>query len=219
MYLATAKALLGVRVQTPTDLVYIELDIPSVQAMIMKRQMAFLCKYSERDSYEGSPLQVAVDLAKQYKSPMGKYLVELEAMQNDPVTTFKTELCERILHSQSSRCITYRSLNPDLLIHEMYANSSCINEKHRISTTRLRLGSHRLRVETGRWSRTPVEQRLCSCNEDIQTEEHVLTSCSKTQDLRHNFPDLFFGNIAGLMQTKNIMLLCKYCDEVTKIYQ
>ena len=96
VYLATVKALLGVRVQTPTDLVYIELDIPSAQAMIMKRQMTFISKYKERDSYDGSPLQIAVELAKQFKSPMGKYLAELETMQNDPVSTFKTLLHERV---------------------------------------------------------------------------------------------------------------------------
>ncbi len=42
-----------------------------------------------------------------------------------------------------------------------------------VACTRIRLSSHRLRVETGRWDRIPFENRTCLCGA-VQTEEHVL---------------------------------------------
>jgi len=70
-----------------------------------------------------------------------------------------------------------------------------IPEIYRISFTRLRLSSHRLRIETGRWSRLPRENRLCPCGA-VQDERHVLENCPLTQQLRDShyktivFPDI-----------------------------
>ena len=60
----------------------------------------------------------------------------------------------------------------------------CMPEQCRIVVNRLRLGSHYLKIETGRWSRIPLENRMCTCNFDIQTEEHVLLMCPLTEALR-----------------------------------
>ena len=62
-----------------------------------------------------------------------------------------------------------------------------IPEPNRISTNRLRLSSHHLRIETGRWSRTPLEQRTCTCDTGIQSEEHILTVCPLSQHLRDSY--------------------------------
>ena len=50
--------------------------------------------------------------------------------------------------------------------------------------------SHRLKVETGRWTRpvTPRERRFCDCKA-VQTEEHVLLKCPLTAHLRNQFLD------------------------------
>ncbi|KAK2169097.1 hypothetical protein LSH36_12g12008 [Paralvinella palmiformis] len=42
-----------------------------------------------------------------------------------------------------------------------------ITEQCRRASTRLPLGSHYLRVETGRCSRIPLEHRLCQCQTGI----------------------------------------------------
>ena len=59
----------------------------------------------------------------------------------------------------------------------------------RESFSRLRLMSHNLRIKTGKWSRTPAEQRLCFCvDSQVQTERHVLvvsTDCSRTCKIFH----------------------------------
>ena len=43
-----------------------------------------------------------------------------------------------------------------------------------------------MKVETGRWSRTPREERLCECGE-IQDEKHIVFFCNKTNDLREKY--------------------------------
>ena len=56
-----------------------------------------------------------------------------------------------------------------------------------------------LRVETGRWSRTPREDRLCQCGLDIQNETHVFV-CPLAKHFAETFskpyptPKDFFGD-------------------------
>ena len=52
----------------------------------------------------------------------------------------------------------------------------------RITFTRFRLSSHRLRIEVGRWSRTPRDQRLCFCGTGVQDEFHLF-QCPRVRDL------------------------------------
>ena len=56
------------------------------------------------------------------------------------------------------------------------------NVKLRNEFTKLRISSHRLQIETGRFTRprkTPVNERLCKfCNTgDVEDEEHFILSC------------------------------------------
>ena len=60
-----------------------------------------------------------------------------------------------------------------------------IDDELRIAFTRLRLSSHRLRIETGRWLKPPTarDQRLCECG-SVQTELHVIAECPLVHHLR-----------------------------------
>ena len=61
---------------------------------------------------------------------------------------------------------------------------------HRISLTRLRLGCHALRIQTGKYENRgpliPVEERTClACKEDcIEHEQHFLMCCRRYTTLR-----------------------------------
>ena len=57
-------------------------------------------------------------------------------------------------------------------------------EFQRILITRYRTGSHNLAIEKGRFSGITREQRLCSCNTDIQTIDHVILHCPLLADVR-----------------------------------
>ena len=60
------------------------------------------------------------------------------------------------------------------------------NRNHRQALTRFRLSAHHLHIETGRWSKTPVENRICKMcdNQDIEDEQHFLLSCPSFSELR-----------------------------------
>ncbi len=65
------------------------------------------------------------------------------------------------------------------------------DKKLRSTLTRYRLSGHKLMIETGRHRQTwlPPEQRLCSHFDlnQIETELHFLTECSKYTDIRTVF--------------------------------
>ena len=86
--------------------------------------------------------------------------------------------------------------------------------------TRIRLMSHNLKVETGRWSRIPVELRVCSCdNNTTQTEEHVLLHCPLSDHCRQCYPMLDFSSMRGLIERDDLLKeLCNYMYDVLKLY-
>ena len=73
-------------------------------------------------------------------------------------------------------------------VHPIYQDSEePVDDYLRMAFTRFRTSSHRLRIETGRWSRTPRERRLCQCGEGVQSEEHVLRFCNLTEPIRQKY--------------------------------
>ena len=73
-------------------------------------------------------------------------------------------------------------MNPSLTVHKIYEmQANYVEEQVRLSFSRFWLGSHYLRIETGRWSRTPRDERFCDCgNNQVQDEQHVLRDCAKS---------------------------------------
>ena len=93
---------------------------------------------------------------------------------------------------------TYRFLNPMLEIHPLYTKTTPIVPDYlRINFTRYRLSSHQLRVEVGRWSRTPADKRTCTSGLGIQNEQHIfecplVEHIFNTNDKLYNTPaDIF----------------------------
>ncbi len=155
-----------------------------------------------------------MDLAVQCRSPMGEYLIELDKLEGDPDTLFRRELRNRLQSASSTWASTYRDINSDLSVHPMYQQNHYICELHRIATTRLRLSSHRLRIETGWWSRIPREERMCSCGENVQTESHVLFQCPQTAVLRLEHINLNFDSLTSYMSNQDLAGMCFYAHKV-----
>ena len=116
---------------------------------------------------------------------------------------------------------TYReSLNRSLKRHRVYSENVYIPDYMRTAFTRLRVMSHDLRIETGRWSRTPRELRVCNCDsQSVQSEIHVLIECPMSRSKRQKFRNLNYTNIVTLFEDENNVIdLCQYIFEVLKIY-
>ena len=125
----------------------------------------------------------------------------------------------RILHEvfvdSGRRSSTYKHLNPDLSVHKCYQRSAVyVPDNLRIIFTRIRLSSHRLKIETGRWSQTPRYRRLCPCG-CIQDEEHIL-SCQLNAnillDFHYNDASLGLNHLFQNMNIKNLTMLNKLLD-------
>ena len=205
--------MLAVRQSTCNDLVHIEAGLPNAKSTIIDRQITFLKKLRNRkdDSY----IIRIINLAKAVKCPMGKRIQTLENMPNNQKEIFMNELRARVSTSDSTRRKTYIEINPSMkTCGILQRHDPSVKEYHRISMTRLRLGSHHLKVETGRWARIPLERRLCSCG-DIQTETHVLLHCRNSQHLRWH---LQYQTISELFQG-NTHEISKYCHDILTLYR
>jgi hypothetical protein len=203
VYYRTIKELLGVRLQTPNLITLVESGTPTITAFIRQRQAKFFQRINALND-PTIPIQQAIKIAKDAKSPMSKVLqcIMLDAESN--VATDKASIITKITNTNSSKYTMYRNLNPTLTQPSFYKMN--IREQYRIATTRLRTGSHRLKIETGRWARLPRENRLCECGE-VQDEIHVLEHCTLLAEERIN---LSIPNIIDTMNN-NPEKLVKFC--------
>ncbi|MPC81897.1 hypothetical protein E2C01_076536 [Portunus trituberculatus] len=61
--------------------------------------------------------------------------------------------------------------------------------------------SHDLKIETGHWSRTPRDLRVCPCDgQTTQTEHHVLVECALTRQTRQKTFPFVSHNLSGQSQ-------------------
>ena len=210
------KKLLDIRTQIPSDIIYAETDIAPASAEVQKRQINFFNKLFRRTDLQSYPVGKAIELAKDEKSPMGKFINNMNHEQNPTVILeqCKEAVRNRIQTATTTRMVTYKLLNSDLRKHTIYERPD-IPEAYRIAFSRLRVSSHYLRIETGRWCRLARELRKCICG-SIQTEEHVLLACPETETIRQQHNTLTFSNINDLMTSTDASSLARFCSRVLK---
>lgn len=189
MYMSAIKSLLHVRSTTANALCLAESDYAPLKYVVKEYQRKYFLKIMHRDPIDDDPLMYIICLHRDASTPFASYLNAL----NTPSSFIQqgiNDIKNLIVQSQRSKFLTYVSMNPDLTLHRMYADNN-VPEFQRTLFTRLRLSAHNLRIETGRWSRLPRENRLCECG-SVQTEEHVLILCPLTAQLRQLYPTLTF---------------------------
>ena len=134
-----------------------------------------------------NPFMHAVRITKAKNKKMSSYLESLRKC-DDFIERDRVERIERVRSSERTKSITYRSINPEMDVHPIYKRSGDLVEDYlRMSFTRFRTSSHRLKIETGRWSRIAREDRLCQCGKEVQTEEHVLMNCELSKPIREKY--------------------------------
>ena len=82
----------------------------------------------------------------------------------------------------------------------------------------MRLSSHNLAIETGRWARVAPDQRLCACGA-VQTEEHVICDCPYTGVIRADYPTISFANIVRFFQSNHIGAMCNVVSRTLRVFE
>ena len=218
-YNQLVRCLLSVRSNTSTNMCLVESGKPPAKYVINKRIKTFLEKKMERQDMD-EPFQIAYEMCRDKNSPGYRFLKK--AMEKN-LEDESLEMITRSIRAKegATKLITYRTeLNPDLNTHKIYGRTVYIPDYIRVSFTRLRVMSHNLRIETGRWSKLDRERRVCRCNNtSVQDEKHVLLHCSLSNTVRTKYPMLPFSSINNLMRCDDIANTCRFINEVLKIYE
>ena len=77
--------------------------------------------------------------------------------------------------------------------------------------TKLRCSNIKLPIETGRWSMTPREERICHlCNVGLRTEFHFLFECTSAdvQRLICKCIPIYYTRYANMYKMKGLLSLC-----------
>ena len=164
------------------------------------------------------PLMFTLQLTRDMNRRMSNS-IDFILNNGDHIRTATDTLKQSISISERTKFSTYVVINPGLDVHPVYrppVGGVYIPERYRIQFTRMRLSSHRLKIEVGRWSRLPRERRLCPCG-DVQDEAHVLSHCYLTQNIRNSY-----GTIVAypdVLQDAKIIADFKFIYDVMKLYE
>ena len=199
LYRKAIKITFGMSQKTPNEIIFLETGLTNLKAEIYKRQFKFWNKMSskfetDRFSSVGSILNMALNKNIHYL----RHYRKLQKNFHDGEACFKfyknqfTDTTKENVRSKSTTQVygllkDYIGINRDLSIPEFYSKY-LLRETERLILTKYRSGSHNLKIVTGSFYRTPLEERKCKCKE-IQTLHHVIFDCTFTQMIRDgNFP-------------------------------
>ena len=209
------ETLLAVRQTSCNNICLVEYIMPTLKAAIPYRQYKYLTE-KFKCLEDNSPLKFALNLVKSVNTASYKLMKEILGDSNI-INKDKHKLVNAIkLNTVSSKRATYISMNPSLYSPKIYQNDT-INEYKRIQYNRLRLPSHYLSVEIGRWSRTPQEERLCTCLQDVQTENNIVFQCELTAFIRLEY-HITVSNLVQLFNLNAKLIASFVYDVIKKMY-
>ena len=192
------KRALSVRENTNTEIVYLESDRYPLAIRVSKQQLKFWTTLTE---YLGeNPEHPLATLIEQGRGMNLKYIAYYDNLRQQFQTPgelekqltarylngWQTSIRQKAGDDEQSRCGVYLLVNPGLTPPKQKNN---ILERERILMSRYRCGSHNLRIETGRLSNpfVPRNERYCSCNNGVQSLNHILFECPLLEDLHQEY--------------------------------
>jgi len=124
-----------------------------------------------------------------------------EKFENNYVNVWNATLWDDQREIGGNKLRTYREIKQDFTF-ENYLDTNF--KIYRNSFTRFRISAHTLNIERGRYTRTPLEERLCiKCSENIVEDEYHLFTCVYYKDLqtmmglevqsRHEFINILYN--------------------------
>jgi hypothetical protein len=238
VHLSFCKRVLGVKQSTQNNFVYGELGRPPLILSRYSRIIKYWFKLVQQS--DGKNLQKAVymllldDCARMPEKVNWVSLVKMLLCKHGFgdvwiqqgvgsvelfLRMFKTRLQDNFMQewhnelSESTRAVTYRHIS--VFEYKLYLDIISA-EKFRTALTRLRVSSHRLAVETGRWHKPnsiPYELRKCTVCDVLEDEYHFMLECSSYTNLRniyipkryHQHPSMLL--FIEMMTSTNVKLL------------
>ena len=105
--------------------------------------------------------------------------------------------------ANSNRCSLYNHLHREFTMAN-YLNKVQIRTNRR-ALTKLRLSSHRLLIERGRWLKIKQENRLCTECRVLEDEYHVVCFCLRYAELRNRFIKPYYINSPSRIKFSQLM--------------
>ena len=223
LYHTCLKQLLGVRNTTTTDLCLMELGYPEFKALIASKQRVFFRSIvAKRNGMVDDPFITVFNIVMDSGNITARYLRKLLDEHLDDIRISKERISTKIYSDHTStRLAIYQQINPSRTVHDIYTRrSNTVDERERISWTRLRLSAHSLAIEAGRWNRRgrgrlPVEERVCVCGTGVQDEAHVVERCPLTENIRIRFN---INSLSDLMTHEDYETMCKMSHQILETY-
>ena len=182
MYLKMIRAALGVRNNCPNLIVLIEAGCLPLQCLMESRQLNFYRNFRKSLAPNSVREKIFDEMLTKNTKFLNHYR-ELDEQYTDSDCLIKKYVDEmkRTMQRLSSdkekhyKYWVYMQINPEL------TKSPFLNRIDPIGKAmiKFRLGSHKLKIETGRWNRTPRAERLCTTCCELGDEFHILYNCSE----------------------------------------
>lgn len=240
MYLGFLKSILGVRKTVPTSFIYRELGLFPMAICRKIRILKYWFKivnmkdtnpvkitYNQlvRDLEEDSSVTNWASLLKQLLEENGCGNIWLQQNTDNPklfLNMFEQRVKDIYLqnnHDAMTNLSDHRLYK--YLTHKNEISGYLINIKEkyiRNALSKLRLGSHNLMVERGRWQ-TPIidfTNRICTECQEIEDEYHFVLKCKRYTNLRKQYipktlidkPNMF--ELIKLVDSKDVNVLRKF---------
>ena len=213
-YMRIVKSLLFVRESTCNDVCLVESGMMSLKSQIKLRRDKFIKKQFQ-SLHENDPLKLVWNVTEIIKPTSFKIIDNI--LNSHTCMDDTEERKSRLKANTSSKRATYCTLNPTLQYHIMYSTVGIIEHK-RVAVTRFRVSAHNLKIETGRWNRTPRNERKCSCPlNEVQDEYHVVFKCKLSDHLRRKY-DIKCLTLEKLFEMEP-KKLCNYIFDILKLYE
>ena len=195
--------------------------------MVYKRQLKFFRKFKESCLSD-----VTAPTSKIFLHAMDKNIFflrhykQLDMKFNNPKECFDfyreesgkkifEKIIEKHLLDINSALGTYYRINPLLKSPELYSKPVC-SESKRTVITQFRTGSHYLRIQTGRMREESRDSRLCKCNIELQTVEHLLFKCPNTANIRAIY-DYETLNLTSFFESKDYVKMADILKSINEL--
>ncbi len=218
VHLKFCKRLLNVKLSTQNDMIYSELGRYPLQLNRFHRIIKYWikvvnsenikyikCTYNTIMQYnENNPRKVNwVSLVQKLLSELGFYEVWINQGVGD--NNLFLYLFKQRLHDNYKQDLHARlSISPKARFYILFENFGFktylnldITKKFRICISKLRLSSHSLEIEKGRYKKpnpVPVNERKCPECDVLEDEFHFLLECKKYHHLRCTYIQRYYWN-------------------------